>query len=487
MTANVTKFMKIVNGSNEHCCVPLCSASGRYNSSLSFHCFPKNVSLRAKWIHQVRRTGFTITQHTKVCSRHFKPHEIVTSKKGRRALVAGAVPSLFEWNNYSTKERPGVWERRARPPSPERVLEPAAAAEPIALPMVMDHDYEASPTVCVDRQHYEQLRQEIDTLREQLKICHLSKFGLQRFASSPEDIRFYTRFPSYKHLMAFWSLISTATSKMIRVTSRDKRATSTVTESPVTRPTKLLAIDELFLFLTYLSTGCTQRELAHRFNIHRTTVSRIIVTWANFLYTLLGSVCFWMSPAAVKDNLPPEFNAYSDTQVILDCTELRCQTPSSLVLQSEVFSHYKSHCTFKAMVGMSPHGALTFISPLFEGSMSDKEIFRQSGIQNLLTPDTAIMVDKGFLVDDLAPGTVYRPAFVIQRAQMAEADVLETQSIARLRVHVERLIRRVKENKLFETTIPLAISGSINQIFTVACLLSNFQNGPLVKTWANEV
>lgn len=173
-----------------------------------------------------------------------------------------------------------------------------------------------------------------------------------------------------------------------------------------------------------------------------------------------------MSPAAVKANLPPEFSAYSDTQVILDCTELRCQTPSSLVLQSEVFSHYKSHCTFKAMVGMSPHGALTFISSLFEGSMSDKEVFHQSGIKNLLTHNTAIMVDKGFLVDDLAPGNVYRPAFVIQRAQMAEADVLETQSIARLRVHVERLIRREKENKLFETTIPLAISGSINQIFS---------------------
>ena len=136
---------------------------------------------------------------------------------------------------------------------------------------------------------------------------------------------------------------------------------------------------------------------------------------------------------------------------------------------------------------MSPHGALTFVSTLFEGSMSDKEVFRQSGITSLLTPEMAIMVDKGFLVDDLVPGTVYHSAFVTQMAQMPEEDVLQTQSIARLRVHVERMIRRVKENKLFDTTIPLSITGSINQIFTVACLLSNFQNGPLVKTWANEV
>ncbi len=138
-------------------------------------------------------------------------------------------------------------------------------------------------------------------------------------------------------------------------------------------------------------------------------------------------------------------------------------------------------------MGMAPHGALTFVSTLFEGSMSDREVFRQSGITSLLTPDMAIMVDKGFLVDDLVPGTVHRPAFLSKRTQMSEEDVLKTQSIARLRVHVERIIRRVKENKLFDTTIHLSIAGSINQLFTVACLLSNYQNGPLVKKWRSEV
>ncbi len=138
-------------------------------------------------------------------------------------------------------------------------------------------------------------------------------------------------------------------------------------------------------------------------------------------------------------------------------------------------------------MGMAPHGALTFVSTLFEGSMSDREVFRQSGITSLLTPDMAIMVDKGFLVDDLVPGTVHHPAFLSMWTQMSEEDVLKTQSIARLRVHVERIIRRVKENKLFDTTILLSIAGSINQLFTVACLLSNYQNGPLVKKWRSEV
>ncbi len=138
-------------------------------------------------------------------------------------------------------------------------------------------------------------------------------------------------------------------------------------------------------------------------------------------------------------------------------------------------------------MGMAPHGALTFVSTLFEGSMSDRQVFRQSGITSLLTHYMAILVDKGFLVDGLVPGTVPRPVFLAKRAQMSEEDVLKTQSIARLRVDVERIIRRVKENKLFDTTLPLSIAGSINQLFTVACLLSNYQNGPLVKKWRSEV
>lgn len=136
------------------------------------------------------------------------------------------------------------------------------------------------------------------------------------------------------------------------------------------------------------------------------------------------------------------------------------------------------------MLEMAPHGAITFVSTLYAGSVSDKEIFKQSGIIPLLTPDMAIMVDKGFVIDDLVPCRVYRPAFLSKRTQMLAEDVREMQSIARLRVHVERCIRRVKENKLFVTEVPLSVTGSINQLFSVACFLVYYQNGPLVKAWA---
>lgn len=56
------------------------------------------------------------------------------------------------------------------------------------------------------------------------------------------------------------------------------------------------------------------------------------------------------------------------------------------------------------------------------------------------------MVDEGFRIDDLVPCKVYRPPF-----QLSHDEVLVTQDIARLRIHVERIIQRIKEIKLFDT------------------------------------
>ncbi|KAG9279343.1 hypothetical protein AMEX_G4865 [Astyanax mexicanus] len=357
--------------------------------------------------------------------------------------------------------------------------------------LAQDHDYCVTPTTSAVTDalsdENEALRRRVQELEHRLETLQLqSHFGLHRLAGSDEDIRFYTRFASYKHLQAFWHLVEPAVkTRMVRITS-SCAASANVSEPTQQRSTKLAPIDELLLFLMHLSVGLPLRDLANRFGIHRTTASRIIATWTHFLYHLLGSVRLWIPKEEVKAHLPPEFSAFPDTQVVLDCTEIFCQTPSSLVLQSEVFSTYKSHTTFKAMIGIAPHGPITFVSALYAGSLSDQEIFKLSGITKLLTADTAIMVDKGFLVDNLFPCKVYRPAFLSNRSQMCREDVQQTQSIARLRVHVERCIRRVKENKLFDKVIPLSVCGSIDQLFSVACFLVNYQNGPLVKAWAGK-
>lgn len=98
-------------------------------------------------------------------------------------------------------------------------------------------------------------------------------------------------------------------------------------------PQSLHPVDEFFLFLMYLAAGLKNKDQANRFSAHQSTVSRIISTWTNFLYTFLGSVGIWIEKEDVRANLPEVFQDFPDTQFIVDCTQLKCQMPSSLLLQ----------------------------------------------------------------------------------------------------------------------------------------------------------
>ena len=92
------------------------------------------------------------------------------------------------------------------------------------------------------------------------------------------------------------------------------------------------------------------------------------------------------------------------------------------------------------------------------------------------------MADKGFDVEVLLKEkgiSLNIQPFLEKQQQFSQEHVKETKNIAKLRIHVERAIQRVKEVHLFDSTLPLASSGSLNQIFTVPCLLTNFQ-GPLI-------
>ena len=62
--------------------------------------------------------------------------------------------------------------------------------------------------------------------------------------------------------------------------------------------------------------------------------------------------------------------------------------------------------------------------------------------------------------------------------QLSKEDTQKTQAIARLRILVERAIRRVKEYHIWDGLVPLSMVGSVNQLWAICCLMSNYQ-GPL--------
>ena len=88
----------------------------------------------------------------------------------------------------------------------------------------------------------------------------------------------------------------------------------------------------------------------------------------------------WPSGATIKETMPGAFKEhYPKATAIVGATEIEVNIPSSLLLQSQTYSSYKSANTFKGLLAISPAGHVTFVLSLYTGSIADKEIVERSG------------------------------------------------------------------------------------------------------------
>ena len=56
-----------------------------------------------------------------------------------------------------------------------------------------------------------------------------------------------------------------------------------------------------------LRQGLPEEHLAHLFNVSVTTVSRVFITWLNFMYLRLGQINIWPSRTAIDKTIPEDF------------------------------------------------------------------------------------------------------------------------------------------------------------------------------------
>jgi hypothetical protein len=237
---------------------------------------------------------------------------------------------------------------------------------------------------------------------------------------------------------------------------------------------------QLLLVLMKLKLNLLCNDLARRFGISKGLASRMYNAWMPVFAEKLQGLVVWLPRETIRPCCPESFREYYPrTTVIVYCAETFIQRPTNLKNRSETFSNYKSHNTAKYLVGISPHGQIMFISKAFGGRASEKFIVENSGFLNYLLPGDDVMADRGFTIKDLCcPRGVklHIPAFTKCKPLLSNEDVTTTRRIARVRIHVERAIRRRKVFKILRRTVPVSSLKYFDNIIIVCAALVNLQS-----------
>ncbi|PFX28408.1 hypothetical protein AWC38_SpisGene6876 [Stylophora pistillata] len=313
-------------------------------------------------------------------------------------------------------------------------------------------------------QFMQQCTLELNQLRLQLVNVQISE---QAFVENSDKTKFYTGIANFVLLNHVFNLVA----KHVKHTSTNA----------------LPQFLEFIITLMKIKLNCPFQDLAYRFGISVSTVSRIFDRWIDVMSTRLQFLILWPQREELMKTMPLVFkqNFGNKVAVIIDCFEVYIERPSSLIARAMTWSNYKHHNTVKFLIGITPQGVIFFISKAWGGRVSDKHVTESSGVLRKLLPGDIVLADRGFDIADSVgyyQAKLYIPAFTKGKKQLSAQEVEETRKIVNVRIHVERVIGLVRRKfvilqSILPTELVKAKPGErlapIDKIAIVCCALTN--------------
>ena len=336
------------------CCAVDCTNRFTKGSGVGFFVFPVDPERKKKWIHAISRDKWEPKSHDRLCGEHF-----VNGRPSKEPTNVDYVPTIFK----DRKRRPSAptddSDRSRRLVKRMKTCKEAEEVRDCAQALL---DLSASDSTALVKEEEVGsilndsvmednvlLAKQVHALQQQVlessTVSHPSPSMLNLIETKDSKTRFYTGLPNYE---VFQALITYFEPKVIRARSwQGRRTRDDDNDMETGRRSKLSVAEELLAVLMRLRLGLLLQDIADKFNVSASTMSRIFTTWLRLLSVELQQMFPWPTRDLVAQYTPQQFSKYPNTRVIIDCTELYIQRPSSLVSQSETFSNYKHHNTFK--------------------------------------------------------------------------------------------------------------------------------------------
>ena len=192
--------------------------------------------------------------------------------------------------------------------------------------------------------------EELESLKQSQEAGN-SVLSKSWFEADEERVKFYTGLTALSVMMAVFDLISPALPERKSISK----------------------FQQLLITFMRLRLNLSVQDLAYRFGVHASTVSRVFQTCVHAMFTSMAFLVKWPEREELKLTLPACFREkFSSCAVIIDCFEVFIDRPSCLLARVQTWSSYKHHNTAKFLIGITPQGTVSFISKGWGGRASEK-------------------------------------------------------------------------------------------------------------------
>ena len=156
-------------------------------------------------------------------------------------------------------------------------------------------------------------------------------------------VKFYTSLPSFCILKIIFEFISPYIKEHHR--------------------SSLSNFQQFLMVLMKLRLNLYDQDLAYRFGVVQSTVSKIMKKWVNVMHVRLKPLVQWPQREQLRRTMPEDFKRGFETCIcVIDCFEVFCERPRDLMARAQTYSHYKHHNTVKFLIGITPLRVIAFIS-----------------------------------------------------------------------------------------------------------------------------
>lgn len=240
--------------------------------------------------------------------------------------------------------------------------------------------------------------------------------------------------------------------------------------------TSISTENQMLLCLYKLRMDPPEHKIAQEMGVSIGLVSTIFKFWVRLMFRKFKIINTNAPLQQLRKIMPLEVKqVYPNLREIYDATEIQTQKPTDPLAQKQLWSNYKHSHTVKIQVGCDASGTITSLSDTYGGSISDKDLFVKSKVTGHLEPGEAIMVDKGYLIQDELQGTgvqLLRPPYLKAGTQFEEHDLTHGRTIARHRGVIENVNSRIKCFKILSHKLPVNVLPLANEIVFICSFLT---------------